>query len=156
MSKPPRKTTIKLRGHHLLCLLSYRGKGYTPDFTANFNALIDQINRGATVEISSGPDELCGALRYGATIACEHAKTCHKQSVRNRDRLALKDIARALHRPLLRPSDRLTLSPHIVRHLRHLFAHGGIRSACVSCPFRGLCSQIAADNFAGTRLIHAP
>ena len=29
--------TIKLRAHHLLCLLTYVGKGYSPAFTANYD-----------------------------------------------------------------------------------------------------------------------
>jgi hypothetical protein len=146
-------STIKLRGHHLLCLLAYRGEGYTPDFIANFDAIADRLTRGAIIEIISGPDQICGALRQGAVIACDHARICRKQTVRHRDRLALKDIARALHRTGLKEGDRLSLTKSKTRHLRQLFAHGGIRRACSSCPWYSFCTQIAADKYRGVKLL---
>jgi hypothetical protein len=45
---------IELRGHHLLCILTYMGKGYTPAFVENYDAIVAQINRGdVTLKIVS-------------------------------------------------------------------------------------------------------
>ena len=51
---------IKLRPHHLLCILTYVGKGYSKPFTENFDAICERINQGErNVEIIKGPDDVC-------------------------------------------------------------------------------------------------
>ena len=144
---------VKLRGHHLLCILPYIGAGYTPDFIDHFDDAIARLNRGARIRIVRGPDSLCASLRRGGMIFCEHAKTCRKASVRNRDALALKDISRVLRRKPLKIGDVFALTRKDIRYLRKLFAFGAIRRACTSCPWHGFCSTIADKNFAGTKLV---
>jgi hypothetical protein len=52
---------IKLRGHHLLCLLGYRGMGYSEAFAANMTVVYERLRQQPTtlVTIVSGPDDLC-------------------------------------------------------------------------------------------------
>ncbi|OWU61413.1 2Fe-2S ferredoxin, partial [Staphylococcus aureus] len=38
--------TIRLRGHHLLCMLTYVGKGYSPAFVENYDAMAGRLGRG--------------------------------------------------------------------------------------------------------------
>ena len=60
--------TVRLRPHHLLCLLTYVGKGYSPAFTANYDAIAMRIEQGEELLIVSGPDDretLRNALRDG-------------------------------------------------------------------------------------------
>ena len=147
------KAAVKLRGHHLLCMLSYRGEGYTPAFIENFDAIINQINNGAAIEIVSGADDICAALRQGGDTSCAHAKVCRKESVKTHDRVALKDVARALKKRSLQAGNMLKISKGDIRHLRHLFVRGAIRAACTTCPWRDFCSQIAAEKFSGVKLL---
>lgn len=53
--------TIRLRGHHLLCLLGYRGMGYSADFCANMTQIYETLRTTpeAEVEIVAGPDDIC-------------------------------------------------------------------------------------------------
>ena len=53
---------MRLRGHHFLCLLTYKGLGYTPAFVENMTAIATRINAGAKVILHPGPDDICAAL----------------------------------------------------------------------------------------------
>ena len=37
--------TLALRAHHLLCMLTYAGRGYSPDFVRNFDHMNDRTRR---------------------------------------------------------------------------------------------------------------
>ena len=38
--------TVRLRPHHLLCLLSYIGRGYSPAFSANMTRVARRLGAG--------------------------------------------------------------------------------------------------------------
>ncbi|WP_292282104.1 DUF1284 domain-containing protein, partial [Mesorhizobium sp.] len=54
--------TVRLRAHHLLCLLTYVGKGYSPAFTANYDVVVKRLAGGEDILIVSGPDDICAPL----------------------------------------------------------------------------------------------
>jgi uncharacterized protein len=66
---------IQLRGHHLLCLLGFRGMGYSEAYAANmtrvYNRLRDEPDTAVT--IVAGPDELCACFPPDAEPHCENA-----------------------------------------------------------------------------------
>jgi hypothetical protein len=146
------QNAVRLRGHHLLCILCYCGEGYTPAFVENFNAVVDQIANGAVIEIVSGPDDICVTLRVDGRDTCEHAKVCPKKSVGKNDALALDAVSRTLHMPTLKAGDRLKLGRRSVTALRRAFANGEISRPCQKCPWQDFCSRIAVENFSGVRL----
>ncbi len=43
--------TITLRAHHLLCVLTYSGKGYSPAFVTNFDSVVRRLQAGEALEI---------------------------------------------------------------------------------------------------------
>lgn len=67
--------TIELRGHHLLCLLGFRGMGYSEAYAANmalvYNRLRDKPDTAVT--IVAGPDQLCACFPADAEPHCENA-----------------------------------------------------------------------------------
>lgn len=136
---------IRLRGHHLLCLLTYQGMGYTRAFTANYNRLIRRISAGEYIEIVDGPDEICTPLLCTSGAHCLEA-----QSAIN-DSLTLAALE-ALFNTRLGPGSTLCLTPDKVRTLRAAFASGKIRDACQHCRWHSQCSAIASQNFADTFL----
>ncbi|WP_454683596.1 DUF1284 domain-containing protein [Ancylobacter moscoviensis] len=137
--------TIRLRAHHLLCLLTFIGKGYTPAFTANYRRIVARLNAGEAVELVEGPDDIC------APMLGEPGHHCRNTSVRERDMQALADVAALLGRPLA-ADESFTLDPARVAALRAAFAARVIRTACQGCQWSGLCTDIAAGGFAGVRL----
>jgi hypothetical protein len=136
--------TVKLRAHHLLCMLTYVGRGYTPAFTANYDAIIVRLGAGETIELVAGPDDVCTPL---LGIGQPH---CHNDSVIERDRLARLAVADLLADiDLAQPFhlDQTTLTA-----LRAAFSTGHIRPACTGCEWSGLCDSVAQSGYAGASL----
>ncbi|MBO6860924.1 MAG: DUF1284 domain-containing protein, partial [Roseibium sp.] len=77
-----RVMTVSIRPHHLLCMLTYLGKGYTPAFVENYSTIVQRLNEGEPIELVEGPDTLCQPMLD------EPGCHCRNESVRNRDRTA--------------------------------------------------------------------
>jgi hypothetical protein len=137
--------TIRLRPHHLLCMLTYAGKGYTPAFVANYTAIINRLNSGESIELVAEPDDICQPMLD------EPACHCHNDSVRERDRQTARDIGEKLAGGQL-ANGPLSLNGKDVSRLRGWFADGSIRAACQGCEWYDLCSEIAQNEFRGCRL----
>lgn len=135
---------VRLRPHHLLCLLTYAGKGYSPAFVENFDRITARIAAGDPILLVEGPDDVC------APCAADAAAHCHGESVRARD--AAAGAALAGHMGDLSPGQTLRLDGALLNRLRTAFASGTIRGACAGCEWSQLCTGIAAACFTGTRL----
>lgn len=139
--------TVRLRGHHLLCLLTYKGEGYGPAFVANLDRIAARLAAGEAALVVEGPDDICGPLLAGA----DGDAHCCLARVAERDRKALAALAGHLGGPLA-PGRSLRLDSTTVASLRAAFAGGAIRAACVGCEWAGLCTAIAAEGFPAVRL----
>jgi hypothetical protein len=84
--------TVRLCGHHLLCILTYIGRGYTSEFTENMTAVISRINQGAEIQIVSGPDDICTPMLNDVSHHCS------SNDVAERDAVALITVSIALSR----------------------------------------------------------
>lgn len=139
--------TIRLRPHHLLCLLTFAGKGYSPDFVARFEKIASRIAaENELVEIVSGPDDICAALL--ADPACH----CRDANIAERDRLASEAVSELLDQPV-EAGAKLQLGRKILDSLRQAFAAGTIRQACCGCQWSPLCDAIARNGFAETKIL---
>ena len=137
--------TVRLRAHHLLCLLTWAGKGYSPAFTAGFTTIATRIAAGEAVVLVDGPDDVC------APMLDDPGCHCRGGSVARRDAQAARDVGAFLGRPLS-AGQRLVLDPATLDRMRRAFAGGAIRTACKGCEWSGLCRDIADDGFAGAVL----
>jgi uncharacterized protein len=135
---------VRLRGHHFLCILTYRGAGYSAPFVANMSAMVDRIAAGAKVEVITGPDDICGGLTPACRAASGH--DCQRADTMALDRIALSQVGNLLGRGLDGP-----LTADEFATLRRAFAAGDIRGACAACPWYDFCTDIAAAGYAGVR-----
>jgi uncharacterized protein len=137
--------TVRLRPHHLLCMLTYVGKGYSPAFVENYEAIAARLSAGEEIELVAGPDDIC------APLTADPEAHCHGTSVVQRDREASAAIARLIGRPL-NLGARITPSPALLARLRKTFATGEIRTACSGCEWSGLCDSVADGGYIGVRV----
>ncbi|MDU9005895.1 DUF1284 domain-containing protein [Sedimentitalea todarodis] len=135
--------TVRLRAHHLLCILTYVGRGYSPAFTENMNVIAGRIAAGESIEIVAGPDDICAPRLDEADMHC------FDNGVYNRDLQAARDVSRILH-TFVHPGAKLSLDTHSLRRLRVAFAQGQVRSACSNCQWGELCTAIAENDYDGT------
>ncbi len=138
---------IRLRGHHFLCLLTYKGLGYTPAFVENMTAIAARINGCAKVILHPGPDDICAALSPADRAACNH--DCAKPETAALDEMAEKATVAVLGHGL---GEAFVLDAEKVARLRAAFLKGESRAACGICRWRAVCDEIAGNGFAGTLL----
>ncbi|MFS8044603.1 DUF1284 domain-containing protein [Rhizobium sp. BR 314] len=134
--------TVRLRAHHLLCILTFVGEGYTPAFTDNYRRITERLTAGEEIELVSGPDDIC------APLLDEQDPHCFNASVLERDALALADVATLLGKKL-EPGAVIMPDARLLAELRRNFAGGQIRRACSRCEWGDLCNRIAEGRFAG-------
>ncbi len=143
--------TVHLRAHHLLCTLTYIGRGYSPAFVAGFDSVLQRLASGEEVLLVSGPDELCRPLRG------DPAAHCHRDSVRQRDALAADQLRSeqglALNTQADGAGSRFLPSDALLHRLREAFAAGRVRAACAGCEWSPLCSDVADQGFAAVRWV---
>ncbi|WEZ84125.1 DUF1284 domain-containing protein [Rhizobium sp. 32-5/1] len=132
--------TVRLRAHHLLCMLTFIGKGYTPAFTENYRRIAARLSGGETIEIVCGPDDICAPL---AGLPEEH---CLQESVIDRDEKAAIAVSQLLARPVVEGS-LITPDADLLARLRHAFRAGDIRSGCTGCEWSPLCTDVADKGF---------
>ncbi|MCM2496292.1 DUF1284 domain-containing protein [Neorhizobium galegae] len=133
--------TVRLRPHHLLCMLTFVGEGYSPAFVANYRRLAGRLSAGEPIEIVSGPDDICAPL-----LSDEDAH-CFGASVTGRDAAALADVARLLERELEIGSV-IASDPALFEKLRRAFSAGVTRRACTGCEWSSLCDRIVGEDYA--------
>ncbi|MCX8292996.1 DUF1284 domain-containing protein [Phyllobacterium sp. 0TCS1.6A] len=138
--------TVRLRPHHLLCMLTYVGKGYSEAFVDNYDRIIARLSAGEDVLICEGPDDVCGPLLVSADAHCR------RESVTVRDRNALREVGLLQGRPLA-VGDTMRLDAGLLAAFRDAFAKGATRSACGGCEWADLCSRVAKSGFDNVRLV---
>lgn len=144
--KPTPAMPIRLRGHHFLCLLTYKGLGYTPAFVENLSAVAQAITGGHPVILGEGPDDICNGLSAEDRIVCSH--DCSKPETGEIDNLAIAAVAPLIGLDMAEP---FTLSAEIITRLRAEFSNGSIRAACQRCLWKGLCDGIAESGYADVK-----
>ncbi|MBB3945041.1 hypothetical protein GGQ73_000966 [Rhizobium skierniewicense] len=137
--------TVRLRAHHLLCMLTYVGKGYTPGFTVNYDRVAKRLSGGEEIEIVSGPDDICAPLLNDETAHCFRA------SVNTRDANALSVVTEWLGETF-EIGSRIKPDKAFIEKLRSGFQQGSLRTACSGCEWMGLCDRVSASNFCGVKV----
>jgi hypothetical protein len=135
--------TVRLRAHHLLCMLTFVGEGYTPAFTDGYRRIAARLSAGEAIEIVSGPDDIC------APLLAETSPHCFKPGVVLRDEAAAEAVGHLLGREIGAGAV-VVPDAGLLEMLRAGFASGSVRRACEGCEWGGLCSRIAQGGFANT------
>jgi hypothetical protein len=137
---------IELRAHHLLCMLTFAGKGYSPGFVAKFRSVARFVNQGMPVKIVAGPDELCACV-----IAEDSEPHCYSASVTVRDLTAARDVGDMLG-IVIEPGTILSFDNQTIAEMRSWFRNGITRRACIACQWHEVCTQLAESDFIGCTL----
>lgn len=138
--------TVRLRAHHLLCMLTYVGRGYSPAFTAGYERVVRRIASGEPLMVVDGPDDICAPL-----LNEEEEPHCLKDGAATRDRHAATSLARLLDRPVVAGTT-LAANAALLARLRKAFSSGRLRRACIGCQWSRLCSSVAEQDYAGAHL----
>ena len=137
---------LRLRGHHLLCLLGFRGMGYSPEFTSNMTKIYEKLRTepATMVTIMRGSDDLCSCYPDDKPNHCETT------SVHDRDDTVLERLG-------LAPGVEIAWQD-ILQLLEKRMMPGDIPRICASCPWLpyGVCEEGVARVAAGSGLAPLP
>ena len=84
-----KKSPIKLRGHHLICLHFFTGKGYNPEFIENLEQIVTRATSGEEIEVCSGVDDVCSVCPFLKERRC-HYDTHAENEIQKMDRDSTK------------------------------------------------------------------
>lgn len=122
---------IKLRGHHIFCLLGYRGMGYSEEYAENMTKIqtILRTEPDTLIQIIKGPDHLCAKFPEGQPYHCED------KGIYVRDSEILKRLG-------LKFSDVLPWR-EVERRIRVEIVPSDIATVCETCSWRsyGYCEE---------------
>ncbi|TYP79705.1 DUF1284 domain-containing protein [Paenibacillus methanolicus] len=123
--------TISLRGHHLLCLLGYRGMGYSAEYVKNMTNVHRRLLREPETEclIVEGPDQLCACFPADGDYHCE------SRTVGERDALIIATLGLAV-------GQRLAWSEILARVAASVKPED-LNRICATCPWLayGVCQE---------------
>lgn len=138
--------TVRLRPHHLLCMLTFVGKGYTEAFTENYIRIAARLSAGEDILVVEGPDDIC------APMLGEAGMHCLNESVADRDRRASEAVAGLLGTPA-GSGVQLVPDADFLQQMRDAFSAGAIREGCARCEWSPLCTGIANSGFDGVLVV---
>ncbi|MBY0223183.1 DUF1284 domain-containing protein [Sporosarcina aquimarina] len=117
---------IKLRGHHIFCLLGYRGMGYSEEYAENMTKIQITLRTqpDTLIQIIKGPDHLCAKFPEGQPYHCED------KGIYVRDSEILKRLG-------LTFSDVLPWR-EVERRIRVEILPSDIATICETCSWRSL------------------
>jgi hypothetical protein len=123
--------TIKLRGHHLICLHFFNGEGYNPEFIVNLNELLKRAEAGVEIDVYSGADDVCRKCPYLKGKICLY-DTNAESGIREMDETALK---------LLNVNERASIAwEGIKKKIPGVLITWSIKY-CSKCNWRGVCEK---------------
>lgn len=122
---------VQLRGHHLFCLLGYRGMGYSKDYVENMTKLHQRLieHPETLVELVEGPDQLCEKYPNSGEYHCKD------QNIYERDAVILEKLGLKLG---------VTLPWYeIENRVKDFVIPSDIQTVCETCNWRsyGVCEE---------------
>ncbi|WP_019413474.1 DUF1284 domain-containing protein [Paenisporosarcina sp. TG20] len=121
----------KLRGHHLFCLLGYRGMGYSEEYVENMTGLHQTLrdNPRTLILLVKGPDQLCEKFPNSGKYHCKD------DTIYERDATILTKMGLEIGQ-ILSWED-------IVSHIQKYVVPTDIQIVCETCSWRtyGVCEE---------------
>jgi len=93
---------VVLRGHHLLCLLGFRGLGYSQEYTSNMWRIAKLLRSAPymSVEVRDYPDDICQPCPFFAAGGCAEQGPESEERARERDRAVLRRLGLRCGEPI--------------------------------------------------------
>ncbi|WLD93900.1 DUF1284 domain-containing protein [Alkalihalobacillus sp. AL-G] len=132
----------KLRGHHLFCLLGYRGMGYSKQYVENMTRIHQTLreNPKTWIQLVNGPDQLCDKYPNSGEYHCQD------NTIYERDEAILEKLGLGIGQILKWEEIESCIRKHVVS--------SDIQSVCENCSWRsyGVCEEGIQDILQGKGL----
>lgn len=122
---------LQLRGHHLFCLIGFRGMGYSEEYADNMKKVHAQLrqNPHTPFQLIAGADDLC------AKFPCDQPYHCDAERVAQQDAVFLQKLQ-------LKIGDILTWQ-EVEQRVKNSVTPAVIGEVCFDCSWReyGVCEE---------------
>ena len=122
---------LTIRGHHLLCLLGFRGRGYSPAFVESMGKVLEEFraNPDVPVILVTECDEICSSCPHMAENEC-------RKNPDSAVRIKEKDAAILKKAGL--PANKSTTPKEAWNAVKETFTPEDIAVLCSRCQWVGL------------------
>jgi len=126
---------VRIRGHNLLCIQGFVGKGYSPEFVANMTRVIESLGPDTLVTVDATPDALCSSCPNLAESGCALHGEGSEAGIVHQDRDVMGRLAIA-------EGDTVAWA-HIVARITASIQPDDLDSICGACPWLplGVCKE---------------
>ena len=118
---------MRLRGHNLLCIQGFVGKGYSPEFVANMTRAVESLDDAAEVVVIDEPDRLCSACPNLVESGCALHGEGTEHGIVHQDRDVMARLGVAAGETLA--------WGEIVARIRARIAPDDLDDICGACPW---------------------
>ncbi len=137
---------IRLRGHHIFCLIGYHGMGYSKEFVQNMTRIHQTLRKNPEiqVEIIEGPDPICEKYPNCGKYHCED------QNIYERDLAVIEKLGLSIGQVLQ--------WEEIEERIRKRVKPSDIHALCQSCSWLsyGVCEEGIKELIEGKGLREIP
>ncbi len=126
--------SVKLRGHHLICLQFYRGEGYDREFVENLERVVS-LAKEEGILVVEGADDVCNHCPYMVKGRCEYREGADEE-IRYLDSLATT---------LLKVNPGETIAWREIEEKLPEVIDGWVEKACKNCDWREVCHNEVRD-----------
>lgn len=128
---------MRLRAHHLLCILGFRGLGYDEKFVKGMEGIIQKIknNPNLGIELIEGCDDICAACPFNVEGFCRNEVVGGEEAVRRKDREVAKRVK-------LKEREKYSIK-EILNLIKKKIKPCDLSAICGDCPWRemGYCAE---------------
>jgi len=126
---------MKLRAHHLICILGFRGLGYSREYVDNMTRIVDQLQPSTSIEVLSKPDDICAPCPFLGEKGCQERGPESESVARDRDLAVMKRLN-------IVAGDRITWA-EVRERLRRSISPGDLMDICQDCQWlpQGYCVE---------------
>jgi hypothetical protein len=119
---------LKIRGHHLLCLLGFRNRGYSPEFVAAMSQVAETFrsDSGAPIVLVTSCDVICASCPHNIDDECRKSPEAAKR---------IKDKDAAILRKLGFWANSRTTPEEAWAKVKEKFSPEDITAMCSSCQW---------------------
>ena len=129
------KNPSKIRAHHLLCMLNFRGGGYNRNFVKNMKRVVKRLssNLASPVIVATEVDIICSACPHNKGGRCLKKEDSEKQ-VRTQDLKIIKKLG-------FKPGKKLSII-QAWEEIKKNILPKDLSKICQDCQWLKHCSQI--------------
>ncbi|KXZ39249.1 hypothetical protein SAMN05661008_01034 [Alkalithermobacter thermoalcaliphilus JW-YL-7 = DSM 7308] len=124
---------IKLRGHHLICRLGFKGLGYSKEFVEKMSEIVNilKYNMDTLIEVDNKADIICKSCPHLKRNMCKKdGNEESEKEIKIMDEIVLDALK-------IKPGDKLTVFD-INNRIKNNFTNEKLNLLCKNCSWRCL------------------